>query len=66
MSGRPKKPGEEMRKHRTTIRWTDTEMSRIQEAKDKLGLPYDVDVIRMFTLKGVEELLPSRDGGVAE
>jgi hypothetical protein len=58
MSGRVKRPGEEPRNHRTTIRWTETEINRIERAKEKLGLPYDVDVIRMFTLKGVEELLP--------
>lgn len=59
MSGRPKsEQEEEKRNRRTTIRWTDTEIARIEEAKKRLGLPHDVDVIRMFTLKGVGELLP--------
>lgn len=67
MTGRPKsQQGEEKREHRMVIRWTKSEMDRIRRAKKELGLPFDVDVVRTFTLKGVEELLPSGDGGVAE
>lgn len=67
MTGRPKsEQSKEKREHRTVVRWTKSERDRLHEAKEKLGLPFDVDVIRMFTLKGVEELLPSGDGDVAK
>lgn len=67
MSGRPKsEQGSEKRVHRTTVRWTRTEERMIDQAKRKMGLQHDVDVIRILTLEGVRRVLPSGGNGVAE
>ena len=58
MSGRPmsQRSGEK-REHRTVIRWTESEKAVLAEVREKLGLPYDVDVVRILTLRGAGELL---------
>lgn len=67
MAGRPKsEQGQEKRVHRMAIRWTKSEMDRLNEAKEKLGLPYDVDVARILTLQGVDALLGPERKNVAQ
>jgi ethanolamine ammonia-lyase large subunit len=53
MAGRSRRPGAERRTERTAVRWTPSEMRSIQDVKEELDLPYEVDVIRTLTLEGV-------------
>lgn len=67
MAGRKKsEQGSEKREHRTMIRWTKSEKDLLEEAKKKMGLPYDVDVVRILTLRGIGELLGEERENVAE
>jgi hypothetical protein len=67
MAGRPKsEQGDEKREHRTVIRWTKTEKNQLGEAREKLGLKYDVDVVRILALRGAAELLAESPETVAE
>lgn len=67
MAGRPRsEQGSEKREHRTVVRWTKSQRERLDEAKKKMGLPFDVDVVRFFTLQGLDELLGEERENVAE
>jgi hypothetical protein len=67
MAGRPKsEQGEEKREHRTVIRWTKTEKDRLTEARKKMGLAYEVDVVRILALRGLDAVLPEAGENVAE
>ncbi|AXH66249.1 hypothetical protein SEA_SATIS_88 [Streptomyces phage Satis] len=67
MAGRPKsEQGDEKREHRTVIRWTKSEKDRLAEARKKMGLTYEVDVVRILALRGLKEMLPEGPENVAE
>ena len=67
MAGRPRsEQGSEKREHRTVVRWTKSQKERLDKAREKMGLPFDVDVVRFFTLQGIDELLGEEVKNVAE
>lgn len=67
MPGRPKsEQGTEKRNERTVVRWTKTEKDRLEAAMKAMGLPYEVDVVRIMTLRGLDSLLGDMQENVAE
>lgn len=67
MAGRPKsEQGDEKRDKRIVARFTESERSKIDEARKILGLKYEVDVVRNLALQAVDDLLVSRRENVAE
>ena len=67
MSGRPKsEQGDEKRDKRIVVRFTKSERDRIELARQKLGLKFEVDVVRNLTLEHVDPLLASEPENVAE
>lgn len=67
MSGRPKEEqSDEKRDRRIVARFTESEKALIERARQKLGLRYEVDVVREFTLAAVNDLLVSAEGNMAE
>jgi len=67
MAGRPKsEQGPEKRDERTVVRWTKSEKERLAKAKKEMDLPFDVDVIRILTLRGLDSLLGERQENVAQ
>lgn len=67
MAGRPKsEQGAEKREERTVVRWTKSEKNRLQRAKKEMGVPYDVDVVRLLTLRGLDSLLGEEQENVAQ
>ncbi len=67
MPGRPKsEQGTEKRVERTVVRWTKTEKDRLEKAKEAMGLPYEVDVVRFMTLSGLDSFLGVEPENVAE
>jgi len=67
MAGRKKsEQGPEKREQRTVVRWTESEKKRLAKAKQTMGVPYDVDVVRILTLKGLDSLLGAEPENVAE
>lgn len=63
MAGRKREPGAEVRDQRTTIRWSRSEIQRLEKAKNLLGFTYDVDLIRALTLRQLD-LIESASGSV--
>jgi hypothetical protein len=67
MAGRPKsEQSPEKREERIVARWTKSEKERIETARKKLGLRYEVDVVRILTLRGVDDLLAEEKENVAQ
>jgi hypothetical protein len=67
MPGRPKsEQGAEKRTARTVVRWTKTEKDRLEAAMKEMGLSYEVDVVRIMTLRGLDSLLGAEAENVAE
>lgn len=67
MAGRPKsEQGEEKRECRTVIRWTKSEKDRLVAARKKMGLSYEVDVVRILALRGLDDILAEPQENVAE
>lgn len=67
MSGRPKsEQGDEKRDKRIVVRFTKSERDRIELARQKLGLKFEIDVVRNLTLERVDTLLASEPESVAE
>ncbi|AYD81254.1 hypothetical protein SEA_KELA_86 [Streptomyces phage Kela] len=67
MAGRPKsEQGDEKRDKRIVARFTESERSKIDEARKILGLKYEVDVVRNLALQAVDDLLVSHRENVAE
>lgn len=67
MSGRPKsEQGDEKRDKRIVVRFTKSERDRIELARQKLGLKFEIDVVRNLTLEHVDTLLASEPENVAE
>lgn len=67
MAGRPKsEQGEEKRTERTVVRWTETEKNLLAEGKKKMGVAFDVDVVRILTLRGLDSLLAEEQDDVAQ
>lgn len=67
MAGRPKsEQGDEKRDKRIVARFTESEKDRIELARRKLGLKYEVDVVRNLTLQLVDTLLGDEQENVAE
>lgn len=67
MPGRPKsEQGDEKRDRRIVARFTKSEKARIELARQKLGLKFEVDVVRNLTLELVDSLLASEPENVAE
>jgi hypothetical protein len=67
MAGRKKsEQGPEKREQRTVVRWTSSEKKRLAKAKESMGVPYDVDVVRILTLQGLDSLLGKEPENVAE
>ena len=67
MPGRPKsEQGIEKRTARTVVRWTKTEKDRLEAAMREMGLSYEVDVVRIMTLRGLDSLLGEEQESMAE
>lgn len=67
MSGRPKsEQSDEKRDKRIVVRFTKSERDRIELARQKLGLKFEIDVVRNLTLERVDTLLASEPESVAE
>lgn len=67
MAGRPKsEQGDEKRDARMVVRWTESEKERLLKAKKELGVSYDVDVVRILTLRGLDSLLAEEQENVAQ
>jgi hypothetical protein len=67
MAGRPKsEQSDEKRSERTVVRWTATEKKRLEDAKKEMGLAFEVDVIRILTLRGLDSRLAEERENVAE
>ncbi len=67
MAGRKKsEQGAEKRTERTVIRWTESEKRRLLEAKKEMDVPFDVDVVRILTLRGLDSLLGEEQENVAQ
>lgn len=67
MAGRKKsEQGTEKRVQRTVVRWTESEKKRLAEAKKAMNVPYDVDVVRILTLQGLDSLLGKEPENVAQ
>lgn len=67
MAGRPKsEQGDEKREERTVVRWTKTEKARLAEAKKAMGVPFDVDVVRILTLRGLDSVLAENQENVTQ
>lgn len=67
MAGRKKsEQSDEKRDQRTVVRWTQTEKDRLTEAQKAMGLPFEVDVVRILTLRGLDSMLGEQQENVAQ
>ncbi len=54
MAGRKRPPGAEIRDERTSVRWTKSELARLEKARELLGIAYTADIVRLLTLRQLE------------
>lgn len=67
MAGRKKsEQSDEKRNERTVVRWTKTEKDRLAKAQKAMGLPFEVDVVRILTLRGLDSMLGEQQENVAQ
>ena len=67
MAGRKKsEQSDEKRNERTVVRWTKTEKDRLTKAQKAMGLPFEVDVVRILTLRGLDSMLGEQQENVAQ
>lgn len=53
MAGRPKVAGEENRTERTSVRWTKSELGRLEKTQKIMGVTYLTDVPRIMALRQI-------------
>lgn len=56
MAGRKRDPGAEVRDERTTVRWTKSELERLERAREALGIEYTTDFVRVLALRQLDLL----------